>query len=157
MEELVELLSLSGKESGQRVQVPEHSLCPACDRLRVALASSQMSCGQLCSESSVEMANTAARNATSATPHHSRPVETSGSHSLQGGLHVHCKKGHPLPSCPTSSCLGYTLESTACGVRMSALWPGCLCSDLSPTNCVWPSASDQTSLGICFPICEISF
>lgn len=34
-EELVELLSLSGKESGddfragQRVQVPEHSLCPA--------------------------------------------------------------------------------------------------------------------------------
>lgn len=35
MKELVELLSLSGKESGddvragQRVQVPEHSLCPA--------------------------------------------------------------------------------------------------------------------------------
>lgn len=54
-EELVGLLSLSGKESGddfkagQRVQVPEHSLCPACGRLRVALASIQMSCGQLLS------------------------------------------------------------------------------------------------------------
>lgn len=62
MEKLVELLSLSGKESGQRVQVPEHSLCPAWDRLRVTLAPSQVSCGQLCSQSGVEMANTAARN-----------------------------------------------------------------------------------------------
>lgn len=159
MEELVELLSLSGKESGDDVragqcaQVPEHSLCPACDRLRVALAPSRMGCGQLFSESSVEMAKAAASNATqaSATPHRSRPVETRFSHSQQGGLYVHCKKGHPLPPCPTGSCVGYTLESTACGMRMAALWPGCLGSDLSPTNCVWPSASDQTFLGTCFP------
>lgn len=116
-------------------------------RLRVALAPSQMSCGQLLSESSVEMANMAARNATqaSATPHRSQPVETGFNHSQQGSLHVHSQKGHPLPSCPTDSCPDYTPENMACGL-MSALQPGCLCSDLSPANCVWPSACDRTSL-----------
>lgn len=51
MEELVALLSLSGKESGddsragQRVRVPEQSLCPAFNRLEVALLPNQVSCG----------------------------------------------------------------------------------------------------------------